>query len=518
MKPGAQGETQGPRIGSAETTTALVSASCGLAALALYALTAVRGVGWDDAAELSVGIDQLGIVHQTGYPAYLLLAKAFTILEPLGSVATRTNLFSAATAAATVWLAAHFIGRSTRDPIAAVLTGVLLATGSIFWSQARVASVYPLFLLAIVAMLVALRWWDDDPQPKRLAAVAVALGLVCVSHKTGILFLPFVGVHLASRVGGKLAERWNLLALAAILIPLATLLYVPLRWDAAGPQGTDITALQWITGTAGADAAEIFGAGLNGTARRLAELGVLGVSQLSVAALVLVPFGLWSARRDRLFIWCAVAPAVLTSLLAATTIGSFGYWHLPFILAGALAAGYGIAAVRAALPAGTRVKAIGAVALALAAMTGAAVGIRYAIEQNLGGSEWARAALSELPQEAYVRGGWTAYSALRATQKLEGLRPDVRVVEQSTTTPRSLGRSRGHHVVATVPPEHLRAPPDVRLEVVGPTAPTNVKGASGLEICLLRCIPDTRAVMFKVVDRRGRGPRAPGSLYGEAGP
>lgn len=87
-----------------------------------------------------------------------------------------------------------------------------------------------------------------------------------------------------------------------------------------------------------------------------------------------------------------------------------------------------------------------------------------------------------------------------------------------TRAGRSLGRSRGRHVVATVLPEELRAPPDVRLEVVGPTVSTNVKGVSGQEVCLLRCIAETDAVMLEVVDRRDRRERPAGSLYGERGP
>lgn len=507
LVPMARRGTQNSRGGSARATV-IASASCGLGAFALYAATLVRGVGWDDAAELSAGIDQLGIVHQTGYPAYLLVAKAFTILEPLGSVATRTNLFSAVSAAATVWLAAAFIGRRTRDPIAAILTGALLATGSVFWSQARVASVYPAFLLAIMVLLVALRWWDEAPQPKRLAAIAAALGCVCVGHKTGFLFLPFVVTFVLSRARNTLSERRNMLALAAFLVPVVTLIYVPARWGiqgitTSGGTFTHATPLQWITGTARASDAELLVAGLSGTLRNLAHVPVLAVSQLSMAALVLIPFGLWFARRDRLFVWCALAPTVLISLLSATTSASYGYWHLPLILVGALAAGYGATAVRDSLPGRSRLTLIATLLLALAVTTGAAVGTRYAFAQNLDASEWAREALSELPQDARLRGGWTAFTALRATQMLEGLRPDVDVRIEGgpfITTPRSLRRSRGHYV-ASVSDEK---PPNVRPERMGATARTNFKGLSGLEFYGIQLgPPELEAVMLKGVDRTG---------------
>jgi len=385
--------------------------------------------------------------------------------------------------------------------VAAAVTGFLLATGSIFWSQARVASVYPAFLLSTVLLLTALHWWDQNLKPRRLAAVAAALGLVCVSHKSGFVFVPFVGIFILNRAGRALRDRGNRLALAAFLVPFASLLYVPVR---SGFQGfpnllrdLDATSWQWMTGTAGAQDAELLGAGLLGTLHNLAEVPLLAVAQLSVAGLVLVPMGLWFARSDRLFIWCAFAPAVVISFFSATTAGSWGYWHLPTILVGALAAGYGTAALRNALPKRSRLAVIVTGALALAGMTGAATGAWYVAGQNLSASGWAHAVLSELPPNACVRGDWTAYTALRATQALEGLRPDVRITEAPFTTTSGilLRRSRIRYVVS-VSHEKPQAPPGLRIVRVGPRARTNFKGLTGLWFI---GPPEARAVMYEVI-------------------
>ena len=58
----------------------------GAPALALYLATLAPGLYTLDSAELAAGAHVLGIVHATGYPVYLLLLKAWTLLVPVGEV------------------------------------------------------------------------------------------------------------------------------------------------------------------------------------------------------------------------------------------------------------------------------------------------------------------------------------------------------------------------------------------------------------------------------------------------
>ena len=51
------------------------------------------------AASWSTAVHVLGIPHPTGYPLYVLLGKLWTVLVPVGSIAYRLSLFSAACAA-----------------------------------------------------------------------------------------------------------------------------------------------------------------------------------------------------------------------------------------------------------------------------------------------------------------------------------------------------------------------------------------------------------------------------------
>src|SRR3954447_8982933 len=67
----------------------------GALALVLYLATLAHGVTWDDAGELAAGVAQLGVVHPTGYPTYVLLGHVFTLAVPFGDRATQANAWSA---------------------------------------------------------------------------------------------------------------------------------------------------------------------------------------------------------------------------------------------------------------------------------------------------------------------------------------------------------------------------------------------------------------------------------------
>ena len=70
-----------------------------LSAFGLYAGTAAPGTLFGDPSEYQFIPAVLGIAHPPGYAFYILLAKLWQLLLPVGTVAFRTNLLSAATGA-----------------------------------------------------------------------------------------------------------------------------------------------------------------------------------------------------------------------------------------------------------------------------------------------------------------------------------------------------------------------------------------------------------------------------------
>src|SRR6266850_8554288 len=95
-------------------------------AAAAYGLTLAPGVQAGDSGELILAAQSLGIPHPPGYPLWVLLGHAFTIL-PWGSVALRVNALSALLAAFAAGLFTLLAARLGLSPGARVIATALLA-------------------------------------------------------------------------------------------------------------------------------------------------------------------------------------------------------------------------------------------------------------------------------------------------------------------------------------------------------------------------------------------------------
>src|SRR5215212_8775196 len=162
------------------------AALLGAGAAALYLGTLAPGLGGTvDSAEFQQAAYSLAIVHPTGYPLYLLLARLWITLLPLGEVAWRVNLLSAVCAVAAALVVYATVLRLTRRPGAGLLAGALLATHALVWEQAVVAEVNSLNLLLVAAVVYALLRWYDGAWP--LEAAALLGGLALANHRTSLL-------------------------------------------------------------------------------------------------------------------------------------------------------------------------------------------------------------------------------------------------------------------------------------------------------------------------------------------
>jgi hypothetical protein len=116
----------------------------GLSVFALYYVTLQPDVGGpEDTPKFQYLGYVLGTAHSPGYPLYTILTHALSQL-PIGPLAWRMNLFSAACGAATVafaWGCARQLGASR---IAATGAAVALGCGRHFWWNAIFAEVYTL--------------------------------------------------------------------------------------------------------------------------------------------------------------------------------------------------------------------------------------------------------------------------------------------------------------------------------------------------------------------------------------
>ena len=198
---------------------------------AVYAAGACPTIYVGDSGELVTAVHLLGIPHPTGYPAYVLLGKLWTLLIPFGSIAWRMSLFSAACGAAACALLFFLLRRLLGlHPLAALLSALLLAFAPSFWAEANVQRVYTLnALFAVLGVWAAWRW-HQRRSGARLALTALVCGLGATNHT----FLAVEGLAIgvfALWVEPALLRRPRevLGAAAAGVAGLLPYLYLPLR-------------------------------------------------------------------------------------------------------------------------------------------------------------------------------------------------------------------------------------------------------------------------------------------------
>jgi len=211
-----------------------------------YSLTIAPGLTWanhgDDGGDLITAAATLGVAHPTGYPTYLLLAHIFQLL-PVGNLAFRTNLLSAASAiGAALGVRAIILELSSSQPetftrqAAAWLGGTAFGLSELLWSQAVIAEVYTLHAFGLSLILLATFRLTRQDSVIRSAdrGLAFAAGLALGNHLTTLLAMP--PYLLATLYRGWRAQRREIAILGLCLAAgVGIYLYLPLRAAAHSP-------------------------------------------------------------------------------------------------------------------------------------------------------------------------------------------------------------------------------------------------------------------------------------------
>ena len=197
-----------------------------------YALAAAPGFYWLDSAELSAGAVGLGSPHATGFPLYMLLAKMASLV-PLGELAFRVNLLSAACAGFAVAGVMRLVFRLGKEDLAtligAVAGGMTLAVSLLFARQGTIAEVYaPTVALIVLTLLLFERVANGAPASVGLSLAWVAgLGFGVHGSYRMLLGLPILVLFTHRLYRGA---RWPLLApLASTCAAGGLYLYLPVR-------------------------------------------------------------------------------------------------------------------------------------------------------------------------------------------------------------------------------------------------------------------------------------------------
>ncbi len=189
-----------------------------------------------DGGEIVTQPYRLGLLHPTGYPFYTWLGKLFTFI-PVGDVAHRMNLLSAAGAAASASLVYVTLRLLTGSRAAAAFGGLLWGISTALWSQAVIAEVYApnVGMLALV-LLLAVAWAARErsapgrPADALFLALCLVYGLSLGVHMSNLAFAPALGLY-AVAVNWRILTRPGFVAAAGATFALGVLqfLWLPVK-------------------------------------------------------------------------------------------------------------------------------------------------------------------------------------------------------------------------------------------------------------------------------------------------
>ena len=428
-------------------------------------------VGFWDTGEFQTVLPLMGTAHPTGYPTYVLLGwLGNLVLTPIGEPAFRVSALSLIAVAVGAGATVALVRRLTGSTIIAVAAGVGLATTRLVWLNATRADPHAIHLAFVALLLLALvRWRDGErdglarrPIDRRLVVVAVLFGLAVGNHSLTLLLAPPIALYVLAvdarvlRRPGLLAACLGATALTIVLVFLelpirgglvpAPLIYgKPATWD-----GFWYVALaEQFRGSLG----DVF-ANLPQKLDDLVARAGLWFGPLALA----IPLGfvVSAVRAPRFTLLTGSAMAITVLFNQAYANADIDRYYLGPVLwtwawlaiLGAELASIAVRALSVSLPRRLRrsaeIAAAAIVAVVLLLPTFTELDARRQQADRSRATEaqvWLDEALPMLEPNAVVVSWWTTSTPLWYAQKVQGLRPDVFIVDDRTMLDLNLGRA-----------------------------------------------------------------------------
>jgi hypothetical protein len=442
--------------------TAIVPLAVVLVALAAIAPTVQPGVGFWDTAEAQTVPPVLGIMHPTGFPAYVLLGWLATqVLAPLGEPAFRMNLLSALLVATAAGLTGVLVRRLTGSAPIGVAAGIGLALTPIAWAIGTRADAHALHLALAALLMVTLLEWDrrraagGSGADRWLVAASVAFGLAIANHSLTLLLAPAIGLFVLA-VEPAILRRPRLVAVCLVaIVATAAVLYLelPLR---AGPFRAPLVygRPETLDGFRYIVLAEQFRGSLidplGDLPGKIRNLAGLTAAQFGILA-PLIPVGFIATIRR------APRYALLTGLAALTTVffaASYAnadisrYYLVPALIAWSWLAVLAATAVEALeamtgpdeSPAGVAAAVLLGLALLIPSLGALPErSARLDLSRDRSAPRWLDAALGAMEPNAVVVSWWSYSTPLWYAQHVEGRFADGFIVDDRTRLDLDLG-------------------------------------------------------------------------------
>ena len=217
----------------------------------LYWATLAPSVVFGDPSEYTLVPHVWGIVHPPGYAFMTLLVRLWQTIVPVGTIAYRTNLLSATTAAGigvAVYLAVQLLLSNLQSLISnrksqisslqssifqalpALLAATVLLVSADFWQHAIHTNAHIVTTAFAAASLLTLLRWRTTQDDRWLFVFGILTGLGVTQHPLTVFGFPAYTAFIIS-VRPRILSDWRTLAklLLTALLGLTPWLYFPIR-------------------------------------------------------------------------------------------------------------------------------------------------------------------------------------------------------------------------------------------------------------------------------------------------
>jgi 4-amino-4-deoxy-L-arabinose transferase-like glycosyltransferase len=429
---------------------ALGAAVIGIVFLLLYRITLAPDILGHDSGDWQAAGATLGISHSPGSPAYTILAWFFSHI-PMGTLAARVNLLSAVMGAAGVVLVFIFMLMLLNRWLPALVSAATLGLGGHWWAHASVAQPYNSVPVIICGLLILLLLWREKGDLKLVWGGALLCGVGLAYHPSLLYFIPVLvaGLFVLGPWRKFIKPLPVLLAIILFGLGLCIYAYIPIR-SGMNPvirytPVDSLSGLYHFVTVSEARSTGTFAATLPGQdelRQRLSEVIRQGYFP-SYAFLVFGPAiallypAVWRRLKPQRRVLLFLAAGAFFHMTVVFIIsGIYVQYYLPLLLYFSIWAGFSVWLVMTVAEEYLDVKRFRyapTIATAVIYFGVLALGIPQVLpfvnhNEDLGMRNYANWVFSQAKPGAVVMANWDSYPGLLFAQKVDGLRPDLKIV------------------------------------------------------------------------------------------